>query len=251
MATFFSQFSGGPTGSDALLIFCRAPRLGEVKTRLAAQLGAPRALQLYRAMLRDCFALGHALSPNIATASCYTPADAFDGASELSALWSGARWPQRGDDLGARMLNALADARARGFERAVIIGSDAPDLPLDFLHAAFALLHANDVVVGPSLDGGFVLIGVARAVPDAIFDSIVWSRDDVCARLQSNLRAQNLKFARLEPWHDVDELAELQALRERLQNADASVARATREVIGQFREHAPNDALSALEAQPF
>jgi len=248
MTTFLTQFCATPTCSDALLIFCRAPRLGAVKTRLAATLGAPLTLQLYRAMLRDCFALGRALAPDAATAACYTPADAFAGESELGAQWSGARWPQRGGDLGARMLNALRDVRAQGFERAIIIGSDAPDLPLDYLRAAFALLRENDVVVGPSLDGGFVLIGAARPVPDAIFDGIIWSRADVCARLQRNLRAQNLKFARLESWRDVDELADLQALRERLQNADASVARATREVVGQFSS---NDAFFTREAQPF
>lgn len=204
--------------------------MGQVKTRLAVNLGAPVALQLYRAMLRDCFDLGRALAPDAATAACYTPTDAFKD-SELSTLWDGAHLPQRGEDLGARMLNSLADARARGFERAVVIGSDAPDLPLDYLRQAFAFLRQNDVVVGPSVDGGFVLIGVSRPVPDAIFDKIIWSRADVCARLQNNLRSQNLKFALLKSWQDVDEIEDLAALRQRLQSADASVARATREVM--------------------
>lgn len=223
------------TSSDALLIFCRAPQLGEVKTRLAANLGAPTALQIYRAMLRDCFDLGRALAPTVATAACYTPANASHNADN-SALWNGESLPQRGDDLGARMLNALSDARARGFERTIIIGSDAPDLPLDYLRHAFDLLRQNDVVVGPSTDGGFVLIGASIAVPDAIFADIVWSRADVCARLKGNLRARNLRYSLLEAWHDVDEIEDLRGLRRRLQNADASVARATRAVLERERE---------------
>ena len=231
MATLFSDISDASKSGNALLIFCRAPRLGAVKTRLAAALGAPLALQLYRAMLRDCLDLGRALAPDATPIICYTPDDAFADDSELSALWSGAHLAQRGADLGARMLNALDDARAQGFTRAVIIGSDAPDLPLDTLRAAFASLRQKDVVVGPSRDGGFVLIGAARPVSDAIFTDITWSRDDVCARLLKNLSAQNLSFAQLQTWQDVDEIADLIALRQRLQSSDRNVARATRAVL--------------------
>ena len=225
-----SRFSS-KSSSDALLIFCRAPRLGAVKTRLAATLGAPIALQIYRAMLRDCLDLGRQLAPAVTTIACYTPGDAFDEDSELSAIWDGAHLPQRGADLGARMLQALADARAQGFRRAVIIGSDAPDLHLDYLEGAFRKLRDHEVFVVPSVDGGFVLIGASCALPDAIFDGITWSRDDVWARLSANIKALELNGSSWASWQDVDEVADLRALRERLQTADASVARATREVL--------------------
>ena len=234
MATPVSDFSAArnnaQSAGNALLIFCRAPRLGAVKTRLANVVGAPFALEIYRAMLRDCFDLGRALAPAIATIACFTPADAFESDGELNALWDGAREPQRGDDLGARMLNALSDAHAQGFARVIIIGSDAPDLPRDYLQRAFNLLSENEVVVGPSVDGGFVLIGAARALPNAVFEGIAWSRDDVCARLLENLRALKLSCATLKSWHDVDEATDLEALRARLQTR-ADGARATREVL--------------------
>ena len=239
MATLTSQFSGGQSdvqnSGNALVVFCRAPRLGEVKTRLAAAVGAPIALQIYRAMLRDCFDWAAAIAPAVTILACFTPEDALedalDDADGLAALWSGDAMPQRGVDLGARMLNALADARARGFERSVIIGSDAPDLPPDYGRRAFGLLAENDVVVGPSRDGGFVLIGAARPLPGAVFAGITWSRDDVCARLLDNLRNLQLSYALLEPWHDVDEFADLQALRARLQNGEVT-ANATRAALG-------------------
>ena len=235
MATFSSDFSAASAGATAaresLIIFCRAPRLGQVKTRLARSEGDSFALQLYRAMLRDCFDLGRALAPQSATFACFTPADALDENGELRALWSGAAFRQRGADLGARMLNALDETRARGFARSVIIGSDAPDLPLRYLREAFELLRENQVVVGPSGDGGFVLIGASCALPDAIFAGITWSSAQVCARLLDNLRALDFRFALLPPWHDVDEAADLESLKARLQGATEDVARATRAVL--------------------
>ena len=225
-----SNANSGAT-SDALLVFCRAPQLGAVKTRLAARLGAPIALQIYRAMLRDCLDLGRALAPDVTTIACYTPDDAFAENSELSAIWNGAHWPQRGADLGARMLGALADARAQGFARAVIIGSDAPDLHLDYLQHAFNRLKEVEVFAERSFDGGFVLLGASRALPAAIFDGITWSRDDVWTRLMANIKSLELSCATMADWQDVDEIADLHALRARLQSADAHVARATRAVL--------------------
>ena len=231
MATLFSDSSDASKARNALLIFCRAPQLGAVKTRLAASLGAPLALQLYRAMLRDCFDLGRALAPDATTIACYTPTDAFAADSELSRLWNGAHFAQRGADLGARMLNALADARARGFARTVIIGSDAPDLPLDYLQGAFKKLSVQEGVIVPSRDGGFVLIGASCILPAAIFDGIIWSRADVWARLRANIQALELDFGTLADWQDVDEIADLRALRTRLQAATTNVAPATRAAL--------------------
>ena len=239
MTTPFSDFSAAPgfvtnaaTAGDALIIFCRAPRLGQVKTRLARARGDEFALRIYRAMLRDCFDLGRALAPQVETFACFTPDNAFNANSALREFWDGPALAQRGADLGARMLDALNETRAKNFERCIVIGSDAPDLPQQHLCDAFDLLRENQVVVGPSGDGGFVLIGASCALPAAIFANIAWSRADVCARLLENLRALDLSFAVLAPWHDVDDAADLDALRARLQNgADANVALATREIL--------------------
>ena len=211
----------------ALIIFCRAPRLGEVKTRLARSHGARFALRLYRAMLRDCFDLGRQLAPQIAPWLCFTPADALPA---LREFWDGDATPQRGEDLGARLLNALGELRARGFERCVIIGSDAPDLPLEILRNAFEALSENQVVVAPSADGGFVLIGASCDVTAAIFDGIVWSRDDVFTRLIANLKSLNLTCSVLPPWHDVDEAADLESLKIRWR-ANEKSAPATRDFL--------------------
>ena len=227
------NFDSSPLQNDAtsaksaLVIFGRAPRLGEVKTRLARERGAPFALQLYRAMLRDCFDLGRQLAPAVAPWLCFTPADGLD---DLRDLWDGSALPQNGEDLGARMLNAMQAMRARGCARCVLIGSDAPDLPLEILRSAFDELNENQIVVAPSVDGGFVLIGASCDLPNEIFAGIVWSRDDVFARLIVNLELLKLTHFVLPQWHDVDEAADLETLKLRLQTDEKS-APATRELL--------------------
>ena len=214
---FESPLVSTSQSSAALAIFCRAPRLGEVKTRLAATRGAAFALELYRAMLRDTFDLARALAPAVESSACFTPADAFAG--ELKPLWSGARLPQNAGDLGARMLGCLSELRARGFGRVAVIGSDAPDLPLAVLERAFELLRAQAVVIGPSADGGFYFLGASRALPDEIFAEITWSRDDVCARLRANLERLSIDYELLPNWSDVDDERDVAALVARAEGA--------------------------------
>ena len=234
MARIFSDYFGSTAAASALAIFCRAPVLGGVKTRLAATWGEARALELYRAMLRDTFDLARALAPAIESFACYTPAQAFAPGGELGALWAGQTLAQGEGDLGARMLGCLGDLRARGFERVAVIGSDAPDLPSELLREAFARLARCDVVVGPSVDGGFYFLGARCALPDAVFAGIAWSRADVFARLQHNLQSGGLTLQRLPVWRDVDEAADVEALRDRLRRG-VTLAPATREILERQR----------------
>ena len=220
MASLFSDVSAIENARAALAIFCRAPALGRVKTRLARTRGDQFALELYRAMLQDTLETARVLAPAVESLVCYTPAEAFAPGSELSALWDGAHVPQSEGDLGARMLDCLADLRARGYGRVAVVGSDAPDLPPDSLRGALALLGAFDVVVGPSFDGGFYFLGACCDLPDAVFAGIEWSRDTVFERLVENLKSCGLSHQTLATWRDVDEAADLEALCERLRNGE-------------------------------
>ncbi len=209
------EFSSPKTPS-ALAIFCRAPRLGTVKTRLAQTHGDEFALGLYRAMLADTFELGRALAPAIETFACFTPDDAFEGENSLAQLWDGPKIAQCEGDLGARMLDCLAQLRARGFERVALIGSDSPDLPPRTIQAAFEDLNECDLVVGPSRDGGFYLIGASCEVPKNIFDGIVWGSEFVYECLLDNRQQSPLNSRTLSLWHDVDDANDLIYLRRHL-----------------------------------
>ena len=216
MATH-EEFSA-PKPGNALAVFCRAPRLGAVKTRLAKTLGNTFALELYTAMLRDSFALGRSLAPEVETFACFTPSDAFEVEESLRALWDGPSIAQREGDLGARMLDCFRQLREQGYKKIAIIGSDSPDLPEARLRKAYELLDSYKVTVGESYDGGFYLIGASVLPPTDIFKGITWSSDDVMHHLLLNLKNSRLGVtARLLPsWHDVDDEKDLEALKHRL-----------------------------------
>jgi hypothetical protein len=213
-----AQFSA--PSKAALAVFCRAPRLGEVKTRLAASRGADFALGLYRAMLADTFALGRALAPEVETFACFTPADAFDDDS-ISELWNGPKLAQCEGDLGARMLDCFVQLRSRSYEKVAIIGSDSPDLPFKRLKRAFEKLENLPLILAPSPDGGFYLLGTSADVPQQLFKNVRWSSTNTRRDLIANLteydhRARMVWRFPLPAWRDVDDEADLLELRRRI-----------------------------------
>ncbi len=193
--------------ADAVLIFVRAPELGRVKTRLAAEIGGPAALRVYRRLAEHAVAEARALEPRASVRIHFTPADAGDAVRAW--LGAGPRYlPQADDNLGGRMRAAFAEAFAKGFRRVVIIGSDLPELSAELLREAFARLDSSPVVLGPARDGGYYLLGM-REMVDAVFDDVPWSTAEVLARTMEILRAAGIEPALLPMLADVDEAGDL------------------------------------------
>ncbi|RYX86082.1 glycosyltransferase [bacterium] len=205
-----------------IALFSRAPEVGKAKTRLAQTHGDDFAFDLATAMLADTLAL--CASIKVTTHLFLTP-DEFDG----QQLWSGVTNAQGGGDLWARLLRADAHLRAQGFERVVFIGSDSPDLPSHLLEAAFASLESLPLVVGPSLDGGFYLLGSARHLPAYLFEGVPISARDTLSHLTENLHSlshdHDLAFRTLSAWRDVDDEADLKLFIERLGEAPNAAPR--------------------------
>lgn len=210
---------------STLVIFARAPRLGEVKTRLAATIGAERALALYEAFVDDTCALTQGLGARRVLAI----AGDLDHprVRQLARSQRVAVESQGDGDLGERMARAIAAYLAAG--PVVIIGSDAPTLPRAHLHRALDALMGSDVVIGPSDDGGYYLIGARVAVPE-LFAGVRWSTPEVLAATLARLGARS--HALLPPWHDVDSAEDLARLERELAALPPSVAPATRRVLG-------------------
>jgi rSAM/selenodomain-associated transferase 1 len=118
---------------------------------------------------------------------------------------------QVGDDLGLRMNQAFETMFARGYRRVLITGTDVPTLPLDHFKQALASLENHHLVLGPALDGGYYLIGLKRMAPE-LFTGISWSTDQVLKLTQEKAATLGLKTTLIQPWRDVDTLADLQAL---------------------------------------
>jgi uncharacterized protein len=202
--------------SRRLVVFARAPRRGEVKTRLAE--AVPDAAEFYAAMLRDVLRLAEicAAQCNARASVFYTPHDAFDDREDsMRHFWQGEKQPQGEGDLGARMLRCLNEVSSTHI---VLIGSDSPDLPPEYLNRAFEKLCDHDLVFGPARDGGFYLIGASRKVPDEIFQNVAWSSPQTLEQVLNNVQKLQLRAAQLLPWDDVDTPRDLRQLNTRLQN---------------------------------
>jgi rSAM/selenodomain-associated transferase 1 len=128
------------------------------------------------------------------------------------------RLEQRGGDLGERMNAAFSDLWQRGHRNVVVIGSDLPALPLTILETAFELMTASakQVVLGPSRDGGYYLVGMNRPTPE-IFQNMAWSHNQVLAQTMKRLAKLGVAAELLPTWFDLDtmeDLAYLQSLSE-------------------------------------
>jgi rSAM/selenodomain-associated transferase 1 len=199
-----------------ILFFVRNPERGEVKTRLAATLGQNVARDLYRCFILDMLsALQRAGFPVII---CYYPEDALDDLKGI--VGEGYVFKsQHGADLGERMARSITDAFAQGFDRAIVIGSDIPDLPQAFIQESFAALETYDSVIGPAFDGGYYLIGFKQVsfLPE-VFQGIEWGTDTVLTRTLSILGANERTAYLLPPLRDIDTVEDLKVLCEKHKN---------------------------------
>lgn len=186
----------------------RAPRRGEVKTRLAAAIGPEAALAVYRRLAEHTLAAAAPLArEGVRVRVHHTPADS--GEEVRAWLGSGVEHlPQAEGGLGERMEAAFRGAFAAGARHVVIVGSDLPALSPELLRRAFTTLDTRDAVVGPALDGGYYLLGLARPVA-GVFDGIAWSTPGVLSATLARLGAANVEPVLLEALGDVDEAADL------------------------------------------
>ena len=176
-----------------------------VKTRLQSHLSASEATRLYEAMLLDCATALHETQA-AAKVVAFAPAHAEDALHTLLAPIGTFEYvPQSEGDLGQRMESLMQWAFARGAERVVIIGSDSPSLPAAYIDEGLALLREKEVVLGPSTDGGYYLVGRQKG-ESRIFQDVAWSTGMVFEQTLARLGTQTLGL--LPPWYDVDTPAE-------------------------------------------
>lgn len=192
-----------PPSCDALtIVFAKAPRAGEVKTRLIPLLGAEGAAALHRQLVHRTLvtATEAGLGP-VELHATHSLDDAFlqDSARRFGVVLT----PQRGDDLGKRLRNAFDDGLVR-HSRVIIIGTDCPVLTVLHLHAAQAALSCgNDAVLIPAEDGGYALIGLTRC-DDRLFENIAWGCDSVIKATRERLKSLHWQWQELETLWDID-----------------------------------------------
>lgn len=198
--------SGGSACDEILLVFAKAPRDGEVKTRLAAEVGDREATRIYRALGRSV--VDAVRGGPWRTRICFTPADARE---ELEAWLGRDRLEfrrQAGGDLGRRMACAFEEAFAEGAERVCVVGTDVDGLEGSLVARAFSALEGRDAVLGPARDGGYWLLGLERPRP-ALFEGIRWSTPRVLDETLERARGLGLRVHLLPVLRDVDHRADV------------------------------------------
>ena len=192
----------------ALIVFVKNPIPGAVKTRLQTRYAPERVAALYTAFVRDVLARAESIGVDRRVIAFDPP----DAESEVRALFGGdmlakpGQWqyvPQVQEDLGARMREALVQQLDAGASAAVLIGTDIPSLPAYHITQAFDLLRTKDVVLGPSTDGGYYLVGVSRSTPE-IFEDVEWSTPSVLSQTIDRVERAGRTLGLVSPWFDVD-----------------------------------------------
>lgn len=218
---------------NTLLVIAKQPVPGQTKTRLCPPLDYGTAAALYTCFLRDTLALVRQV-PAVHREIVYLPATAADYFRSLAPDM--AHSPQCGVDLGARLDHALTAALAAGAVAAAAINSDSPTLPAAYVARAFTLLAAHDLVLGPSDDGGYYLIGLRRPQP-RLLREVTMSTPTVLRDTLALAAELGLRTALLPSWYDVDTTAELQRLRAELAAAPPEVAAHTRAFLATLERH--------------
>jgi len=218
-----------------LVIMAKAPRPGTVKTRLAQSLPVEAVTELYRCLLKDTIALAHSL-PGVKVAIMCPASDV----NELAQLAGGATAvvAQQGEGLAAALTSVFAHFSAPSPQRVIAFNSDSPHLPASVLASAFELLTAHDVVVGPTYDGGYYLVG-AKAAHAALFDGDGMGTKSALDALLARARRLQLCVGFTEAFYDIDLEGDLTRLAEELRLAPARAPR-TAAWLKQWRQLVPH-----------
>ena len=213
------EFKGRPVPDRAaprdavLVVMAKAPRPGEVKTRLIPPLRPEDAAALHRCCVLDTLEKVSRLD-GVDVALAYWPPDAE---TEFDGLWCGGglRFPQAGLDLGERMLTCFRRAFDAGYRCAALHGTDIPLASAGELARGFERLRRDsaDLVLGPTDDGGYYFIG-ARAVHPELFEGIRWSAPEVLESTRRRAEALGLRTAEIARARDLDTPEDLRALRD-------------------------------------
>jgi uncharacterized protein len=204
-----------------LVIMAKAPRLGSVKTRLAESLSLQAVTELYRCLLNDTMALAQVLDHVEIAIMC--PASDVEDLSQ--ALAKAVRIvPQTGQGLAAGLASVFTHFATPGHQRVIAFNSDTPHLPASVLETAFDVLEACDLVVGPTYDGGYYLVG-ARASHPGLFTSDGMGTANALEALLAHARALGLSIHLTDPFYDIDVAADLTQLADELRRMPGKAPR--------------------------
>ncbi len=220
-----------PNRDRTLVIMAKAPKPGMVKTRLAQCLPSSAVTELYRCLLADTIALAQSLG-NVEVAIMCPASDVNDlkrvVGNSIRVV------PQTGEGLAAGLTSVFAHFAMTGRQRIIAFNSDSPHLPASVLESAFAALATCDLVVGPTHDGGYYLVG-AKATHPGLFDGDGMGTSNALETLLARVRMLGLSVRLTDPFYDIDVASDLMRLDAELR-LDPPKAPRTAAWLAQWRE---------------
>jgi len=190
-----------------LVVMAKAPRPGHVKTRLLEHAAADDVVELYRSLVEDTIAMAQTIAGLEIAVMC-----PIGDAAAIRAWLGGVDVvQQKGKGLADALTATFEHFQAKGRGRIIAFNSDSPHLPPDVLEGAFSALEANDLVVGPTADGGYYLVG-ARGAHATLFDGNRLGTSSALDALLERAGTLGLRVARTDPCYDVDVGADLEQL---------------------------------------
>ncbi len=211
----------------AFVVVAKAPVVGKVKTRLCPPLTLQEAATLYQGFLLDTIEIALRVPVSEVKVVCPSQADVVALVSFLPPQVGYIVQTETG--LTDALTTAFEQCLAAGYQKVFCISSDNPTLPLAYLLEAVAKMDATDIVLGPSEDGGYYLVG-AKAVYPSLFSDMTWSTDTVLAETVERASHAGLRTALLPFWYDLDTGKELARFVQELAQSEAG-AQHTRAIL--------------------
>jgi rSAM/selenodomain-associated transferase 1 len=194
---------------DLIIIFIKAPRRGEVKTRLAQDIGIEKAQKLYLAMVEDL--MQNLEGQNNFDMQIMVWPEGVESEVSDWLQWEGNIASQASGDLGKKLENAFKNGFSKGYQRIIIIGSDLPLLSNAFITDCFRQLQTHPLVLGPAMDGGYYLIGL-QSLYNELFCGIQWSTSNVLKETLQRAAQAGLQYYLLPEMRDIDQYDDIQVL---------------------------------------
>ena len=196
----------------ALITFVKAPLPGTVKTRLQKDLGKDETLRVYKSFIAEITSRFARMKGFDRLLGC-APSKDHEFLMEIAGKNKLKLFNQRGNDLGKKIVNAFRDHFKKGYTDIVLIGSDSPTIPKEYIRKAFRALEKNDFVVGPCCDGGMYLVGARKKIESRLFQDIPWDTSDVLNMVLEKLYRHKVRFSILPFWYDIDNIDDYRFLK--------------------------------------
>lgn len=216
------------SGGSVVAVMAKQPMAGRTKTRLCPPLSPDAAAELYEALLNDTILLVSSVQ-GVRLAVAITPGN---GVWRPVVPPGTLLLPVEGRDIGACLSRVTRQLFDDGYARVIVLDSDSPTLPAAYIERANALLDSHDLVLGPSEDGGYYLVGLRQPRPE-LFQGMAWSTSRVTEQTLDCAAALGLSVAVLPAWYDVDTATDLERLRVEVAGLDPDALPSTRRVLAE------------------